>query len=141
MWEAAVEYFEWIKENPLIEVDYKGKDAERVEIPHTRPFTIHGLCLYLDCNVQYFNDFQKSIQGKDDELSIGFSVVITRIMDIIYRQKFKGAACGFYNHNIIARDLGLADKQQTQTSISINPMNSDEQKELNKLFNNDAKKD
>jgi len=110
MWEAACEYFEWITENPLYAVDYKGKDAERVELPHIKPFTIHGLCLYLDCNVQYFNDFYNAIKDKDDELSKDFSSVITRIKESIYDQKFAGASCGFYNANIIARDLGLTDK-------------------------------
>jgi hypothetical protein len=36
--------------------------------------------------------------------------VITRIDKYIYNQKFEGAAAGFLNPNIIARDLGLADK-------------------------------
>ena len=40
LWEAACEYFEWIDENPLIQIDYRGKDADKVELPHTRPYTI-----------------------------------------------------------------------------------------------------
>jgi hypothetical protein len=109
MWEAACEYFQWIEDNPLIEVDYVGKDAYKVDKPHTRPFTMQGLCLYLDCNTVYFNQFENSLKGKEDAESQGFSKIITRIRDIIYKQKFEGAACGFYNPNIIARDLGLRD--------------------------------
>ena len=30
--------------------------------------------------------------------------------EIIYNQKYSGAAAGFFNANIIARDLGLANK-------------------------------
>ena len=37
--------------------------------------------------------------------------VIDDIEKIIYRQKFEGAAAGLLNANIIARDLGLRDKQ------------------------------
>jgi hypothetical protein len=47
LWESACEYFEYCENNPLIEVDFKGKDAERVEIPKLRPFTMHGLCIFL----------------------------------------------------------------------------------------------
>jgi hypothetical protein len=116
LWEAATEYFEWIEKNPLIEVDYKGKDADRVEMPHTMPFTIHGLCLYLDVNVQYFTDFEQAQKAKKTKLSKDFSLVVTRIRETIYNQKFSGAACGFYNPSIIARDLGLTDKTDITTN-------------------------
>lgn len=105
LWEAACEYFQWCEDNPLIEVDFKGKDAERVELPKMRALTIHGLCIYLGVNTKYFNDFRDA--GHED-----FSEVLTRIMDIIYNQKFTGAAAGFLNPNIIARDLGLTDKKE-----------------------------
>ncbi|MDC9826565.1 terminase small subunit, partial [Devosia sp. ZB163] len=35
-----------------------------------------------------------------------------RVDEIIRAQKFEGAAAGLLNPNIIARDLGLADKQE-----------------------------
>lgn len=110
LWEAACEYFEWCESNPLIEVDFKGKDATHVELPKMRAFTIHGLCIYLDCNTKYFNDFKEANHE-------GFSEVLTRIMEIIYNQKFTGAAAGFLNPNIIARDLGLRDTKDVQVSV------------------------
>lgn len=42
----------------------------------------------------------------------GFGSVTTRAEEIIRRQKFEGAAAEFLNANIIARDLGLADKSE-----------------------------
>ncbi|ALR29759.1 hypothetical protein ATE47_04140 [Chryseobacterium sp. IHB B 17019] len=110
LWEASTEYFEWCDENPLIEIDYKGKDADRVEIPKMRPYTITGLCLYLDCNVQYLKTFKAQL-NKNDENYEDFNTVITRIEETIYTQKFTGAASGFLNPNIIARDLGLTDSK------------------------------
>lgn len=110
LWEAACEYFEWCDENPLMEVDFKGKDADRVELPRMRAYTIHGLTRYLDCNSKYFNDFKAANHE-------GFSDILTRIMEIIYDQKFTGAAAGFLNPNIIARDLGLADKKETEKTV------------------------
>ena len=113
LWEAATEYFEWCEENPLIEVDFRGKDADRVELPKMRAFTLQGLCLYLDCNTAYLRNFknQERADGKD------FSSIITRIEETVYDQKFSGAASGFFNANIIARDLGLADKSEFKHDI------------------------
>ena len=111
LWQAACEYFDWCEANPLIEVDFKGKDADRVELPKMRAFTMQGLCLYIGCNVGYFNDFELSIKKKESQIDKDFSVIITRIRETIYNQKFTGAAAGFLNSNIIARDLGLTDKQ------------------------------
>lgn len=119
--EAACEYFQWCEDNPLIEVDFKGKDANRVELPKMRAFTLHGLCIYLDANTVYFNHFKDSLKGKDDELSKGFSKVISHIYEIIYNQKFTGAAAGFLNPNIIARDLGLRDSTENTTKLEITP--------------------
>lgn len=120
MWEAACEYFEWCDKNPLIEVVHDklkvngvGDELKFIDIPKMRPYTIQGLCLYLDCNTQYFNQFKSSEKAKEQD----FSFVITRIEEIIYNQKFSGAAAGFLNPNIIARDLGLADKKDVAVSV------------------------
>lgn len=110
MLEAACEYFEWCENNPLLEHDYVGKDAKEVKKAKMRAFTLHGLTLYLDVNTVYFNHFEADLKGKKDQMSKDFSKVITRIREIIYNQKFTGAAAGFLHHNIIARDLGLKDQ-------------------------------
>lgn len=110
LWEAACEYFQWCENNPLIEVDYRGKDAVQVALPKMRPFTMQGLCLYLDCNTGYFRDFKAAKHE-------GFSPILTRIEETVYNQKFVGAASGFLNPNIIARDLGLADKKEVDKVV------------------------
>jgi hypothetical protein len=97
MWDAACEYFEWCEENPLIEIDFRGKDSDEVRIPKMRPYTLQGLCRYLDCNTVYFNQFEKALREKDDEMSKGFSQIVTRIREAVYEQKFSGAAAGFLN--------------------------------------------
>jgi hypothetical protein len=112
MWEAACEYFEWCENNSLMEVDFRGKDANEVEIPKMRAFTMQGLCRYLDCDTSYFRKF-KETASKD------FFTVITRIEEAIYEQKFTGAAAGFLNANIISRDLGLIDKKDLHVDTDI----------------------
>ncbi len=131
LWEAAMEYFEWIDNNPLVEIDYVGKDATLVEKPHIRPYTIQWLCLYFDANTQFFNQFENSLKDKKDTVSKDFSLICMRIRETIYKQKFEGAACGFYNANIIARDLGLTDRQDITTdgeSIQVLLLNDRNQK-------------
>lgn len=98
------EYCDWIQENPLIDIDYKGKDATKVEMPKMRPFTKDGFALA--CGLSGWEIINS---WKDRK---GFSDVITRIEKYIYAQKFEGAAAGFLNPNIIARDLGLSDKKE-----------------------------
>lgn len=112
MWEAACEYFEWCLANPLIEIDFRGASLRKVRIPKMRPFTMQGLCLYLDCSTSYFRTF-KSVAT---EAHKDFLTIIEKIEETIYNQKFSGAAAGFLNANIIARDLGLKDNSETKLS-------------------------
>lgn len=137
LWIAACEYFEWCHKNPLIEIDYKGKDADRVELPKMIAFTIHGLCIYLGCNTAYFRQFKATLKDKKEEkLKKGeedFSTVITRIEEVIYNQKFIGAAAGFLNPNIIARDLGLVDKKEVEkTELLLTP--EDRERKIKELM-------
>lgn len=103
LWEAACEYFQWCVDNPLYRSE-RGSGNKIIKVPLRRPFTMQGLCTYLDCGVNYFQQFTSP---NDD-----FSCIIRRITEIVYLQKFEGAVVGDFNANIIARDLGLADKKE-----------------------------
>lgn len=107
LWETACEYFEWCEENPLYEIDYRGKDLEEVHLPKMRAFTWSGLELYLD--IQSFRHYKTNPEYKD------FLQVISQIENVMFTQKFEGAAAGFLNANIISRELGLADKVDQKT--------------------------
>lgn len=115
LWEAACEYFDWCDRNPWNKVDYKGRELTKVDLPTQRPYTITGLCLYLDCNKNFFDEFEEGLT--DSKQDKDFSGIITRIRETIYTQKFEGAAVGAYNANIIARDLGLTEKRDYNQSI------------------------
>ncbi|MGF7230040.1 terminase small subunit, partial [Arachidicoccus sp.] len=108
LYKSACEYFSWCEQNPLIEIDFVGKDATKVEKPKMRPFTWEGLELYL--GIHRLRHYRSDESYKD------FWPTLARIYDIIYNQKFTGAAAGFLNQNIIARDLGLADKKDVENS-------------------------
>jgi hypothetical protein len=117
LWEAACEYFQWCEDNPLYEIDFKGKDARRVKLPKMRAYTLKGFCLFCDASESWWKEFRKSDGAKD------FLSVITRIEETIFNQKFTGAAAGFLNPSIIARDLGLSDKQEHDHTTKGESMN------------------
>ena len=105
LWSAAVEYFDWVVANPLYAsetVKFQGK-ATLTEVPKMRAMTVAGLCLFLGISQQAWSEYK---QRK------GFGEVTSRIDDVIRTQKFAGAAADLLNANIIARDLGLADKSE-----------------------------
>lgn len=106
LWDAACEYFQWVEENPLWETKVGQYQAQLVELPidKMRAMTIQGLCLFLNTTKQTLNNYE-SKEGYEDYFD-----VVKKIKSVIYDQKFSGAAAGLLNSNIIARDLGLAEK-------------------------------
>ena len=105
LWDAAVEYFDWVEDNPLKAsetVKFQGK-ATLTEVPKMRAMTIGGLCIFLDIDQTTWRAY-----GEKE----GFSRVVRDVEEIIRTQKFTGAAADLLNANIIARDLGLADRSE-----------------------------
>lgn len=118
LWTDCVEYFEWVEANPL-------KAAEKVtfqgigtimELPKMRAMTLKGLCLFLGLHHSTWIDWRSS---RED-----LSEIITRAEGIIFQQKFEGAAADLLNASIIARELGLADKQETESKITVDASDS-----------------
>ncbi len=109
--EAANEYFQYCIDNPIEVVDYRGKDATPVTIRHPRVFQKDGLILF--CGISEWRLIEDLKKVSDD-----FSQVITRIESTIRKQKFENAAVGLFNANIIARDLGLADKKELKAEVT-----------------------
>ncbi|UAN59012.1 DNA-packaging protein [Serratia sp. JSRIV004] len=107
LWDACCEYFEWVEANPLKETKafaFQGV-VTKEELPKMRAMTIVGLCIFLDIARSAWYTF-KAMEG--------FSDITTRAEEIIYNQKFSGAAADLLNANIIARDLGLKEQSQVE---------------------------
>lgn len=124
LWQEAVKYFQWVDENPYPAEDFiRGGDyaGQKVTIHRKRPYTLQALCIFLEVNTVYFNHFEAQLKDRKDEISLAFSKVVTCIREIIYTQKFEGAAAGFFHHNIIARDLGLVDKKDQSIHAKVTP--------------------
>lgn len=112
LWDACCEYFQWVEDNPLYEsetVKFQGS-ATLIEVPKMRAMTKAGLCLFLGISEDCWEDYRVR---KD------FIGVTSRVEGVIYSQKFAGAAANQLNANIIARDLGLTEKQSVDNTHRI----------------------
>lgn len=105
LWEAACEYFEWVEDTPLETIKTVHHQGDLVELPCTkrRPMTIVALCVFLNIRRRSWLNY------RENESHSEFAAVVEKIEDIIWCQKFEGAAVEIFNANIIARQLGLKE--------------------------------
>lgn len=123
LWDMCKGYFEWVHENPLMEskvAQAKGLPT-LIEIPKMRAMTIQGMCLFLNIDESTWYDWRKN---RDD-----LSKIISHAENIIRTQKFEGAAAEFLNANIIARDLGLVDRNASEIEVHVDPLTEEQQAE------------
>ena len=122
MWELACKYFQMVDEMPSEKQDFirGGETAGTIVVLESiQPYTMSGFEDYLAENdiVAKLDDY---ISNKDNRYS-EFTAIITRIRNIMFDQKFRGAAVGAFKENIIARELGLTDKSES-TIIAEQPL-------------------
>lgn len=131
LWKEAKEYFKETSERVWNKVDFKGSKVTKVEIPTSVPFSLQGLCLYLDCSLNTFKNYEE----RDD-----FLIVTSKIRNIIENQQFEGAVVGAFNPSIIASKLGLANKSEvTNKNYNLNSkeLSKEDLKEYSKTLEND----
>ena len=110
LWKAACEYFEWMETRPQYEArpfQYKGS-VTLIKIPKRRPYTLRGLLTYLNISIYVWGVYKQ-------DRGPAYAHVCEQISNVIYQQKFEGAAVDLFNASIIARDLGLKDQQEVST--------------------------
>ena len=88
--------------------------------PTQRPYSLTGLCIYLGTSSRWWSSFRSECMKKNDE---DFLHVIARVEETIETQQFEGACVGAFNANIIARKLGLSDKQEVDHTTQGKPFN------------------
>ncbi|WP_299970195.1 terminase small subunit [uncultured Roseobacter sp.] len=106
LWTACCDYFEWASENPLYAdtlVSYQGK-AKHEPVAQMRAFTLKGMCLFIGISFETWRTWREDRPDLKE--------VMNRVEDVIYTQKFEGAAAGLLNAGLISRDLGLADRRE-----------------------------
>lgn len=122
LWEHACEYFQMVDELPYEKEDFiRGGESAgvKVRLESIQPYTWTGFEDYLSEKsiIVKLEDYKANKDGRYTE----FVEIITRIRNIMFDQKFRGAAVGAFKENIIARDLGLTDKSES-TIIAEQPL-------------------
>lgn len=104
-------YFEeYRKQLPTIEVPVSHVKLGVVHLPIKAPMTMEGFKCYLwDIGVGEIKRYIDNTDGKFNN----YVPIITRIKETIFNNNLSKAAAGMYKENLIARQLGMADKNQT----------------------------
>ena len=105
--DACFEYFQWVEDNPLLEekIFHASGVITKDTITKMRAMTIRAMCFFIGLSRQGWQEYSE----KPD-----FSDIVKEIEDVIYSQKFEGAAADLLNSNIIARELGLSDNVKNE---------------------------
>ena len=108
------DYKKVCKENPKKESIWNSRESKQATLDREVPLTWDGFEVYL---------FKKKILSRLDDYKSNreerysnFVYIIRAIGLEIYEDKFNGATAGVFQHNIIARDLGLTDKKDLSSS-------------------------
>lgn len=108
----AMEYIQWVKDNPVektITAAFQGVISYE-KVPHSRPMTQYGLAAHMGVGLSTLKDY-----GARDE----YSAMFKQVCAIMTAWNVDGATCGDMNGNIISRIEGLADKQESDTTVKI----------------------
>lgn len=111
LWAACCGYFDYVAENPLYEAKafaFQGAVTQD-NLPKMRAMSIKAMCLHIGVAHQTWDRWKNE---ESDLFRPDLSSVMGVAEDIIFSQKFEGASADLLNANIIARDLGLADKKE-----------------------------
>lgn len=104
------DYKNEVRANPIKVVDFKGKDADRVEMEHRRPLTIEGFEVYCFENdiIKDLGDYFANKEGR----YAAFAAICTHIRRIVRTDQIEGGMAGVYNPSITQRLNGLVDRRE-----------------------------
>jgi hypothetical protein len=106
LWKACVDYFEWVDENPLQEVQlvtYRGR-ATHVPVRKLRPMSKRHLCHFLGIAHTTWAAWKRN---RPD-----LAPTIEHVESVLWDWNFGGAAAGLLDAGMIMRQLGLARKTE-----------------------------
>ena len=118
--ESCLAYLAWADANPLYEEKHFCAQGQilTAEIKKPRAVTIVGLCLFLGIHRHTWQNYR---------ISEEFDLVCDEIEDRMKQYKFENAVAGLMNPTLIARDIGLVDKQEIDLSSKDGTMSPKEQ--------------
>lgn len=131
MMEIFKEYLEDRMSRPLISKEEEsgmvGESSVEKEKKKAKshPLSIGDFCIFCGCSREWWASLPEE-----------FSQVKRYISNYIFHYQLKGAESGEFNANIVARELGLADKKQVETTgdnITIVVRSAEEKRKLDDM--------
>lgn len=107
----AASYFQYLEDFPLVEEQLFANKGVVVTGYKTkmRAATLQGLASHMGISTSKLRSY-RTTRGE------AFAEAMEKVDQLIYLQKFEGAAAGLLNATVVSRDLGLTDKQEIETS-------------------------
>lgn len=104
------------KKSPKKENFNSSKADKQVSVNREIPYTWDGFEIYLRTNgiLAKLDDYKANKDNRYSE----YADIIRAIGQEIRHDKMNGAYAGIYQHNIVARELGLADNQKLEHNLS-----------------------
>ena len=80
-----------------------------------RPYTWDGFSVFLYTKgiISKIKDYKENTDCRYED----YQPIIRAIGEVIWAQKFEGAAVGIFNSNIIAREIGLSEKLEQSITV------------------------
>lgn len=109
LWEHFTKYSLECKKSPKQENFWSSKSDKQVSVDREIPLTWEGFEVWLRRNgiIAKLDDYKAN---KEERYS-DYADILHAIEVEIWSDQYDGAAAGIFQHNIVARKLGLIDKQ------------------------------
>lgn len=119
LWQYFEEYVAYEAKRPFYKREYIGKEGREVDTPLQVPITFEGFECYLADRgiIEDLGHYSQNLDNRYDD----YVPIISRIRKNCFIQNFKGASVGVFNPNIIARKLGLVEKNETEVKLRQKP--------------------
>jgi len=122
LWSDFVEYWNAVKSQPRIKIEYVGKDGERVETPLERPLTTEGFENFVFEKRGFsIHDYMYSSDKRYDK----FSTIRSRVKNVVRQDQIEGGMVGQYNSSITQRLQGLTEKTDNTNRTEVKILNID----------------
>ena len=110
--EACEEYFDYVVSTPLQEEQVLSRmgNPNFIKVDKMRTMSIQGLCVFLGITRPTWKNY---CDHEDYEAFFGVTAYVEQVM---YDYKLTGASAGLLNPSILARDLKLSDKIETDVT-------------------------
>lgn len=104
------------KATPKQENVLHQKSGEIIQVPRERPISFVGFenWLFKEGIISQLRSYEQN----ENESYTAYLPIISRIKAFIYEDKADGATVGIFNASIIARELGLTEKTETESKIT-----------------------